>query len=150
MFKHVAVLRLADRVPANLFPADNRNKLREEFADYQVSADLPSHTGWLDTFWGEMGKLMETGEPRFPLLSWLMTTLLVVPAGNASSERVFSQVRKIATNFGRDMLCALLSVRWNVDDRQQASRGGHWFWNCEFRNSNTRSPFDRFVPCICL
>ena len=37
-----------------------------------------------------------------------MTTLLVVPAGNGSSERVFSQVRKIATNFrselGRDTL----------------------------------------------
>ena len=66
---------------------------------------------------GEMGKLMEleAGEPRFPDMSQLMTTLLVVPAGNASSERVFSQVRKIATNF-RSELCALLSVKWNVDD----------------------------------
>ena len=107
MFTPIAVLRLADRVPDNLFPADNHNKLREEFADYQVSADLPSHTGRLDTFWGEMGKLVEAGEPRFPHLSRLMTTLLVVglPAGNAS-ERVFSHVRNIATNFrselGRD------------------------------------------------
>ena len=169
MFTHVAVLRLADRVPDNLF-------LREEFADYQVSADLPSHTGRLDTFWGEMGNLVEAGEPRFPHLSRLMTTLLVVPAGNASSERVFSQVRKIATNFrselGRDTLCALLSVKWNVDDsatsftcsaklvRSAKSatyryNQGHWFWNCEFRNS-TRSPCDRamylFVKCcvFCL
>ena len=63
--------------------------------------------GWTPSG-GEMGKLVEAGELRFPHLSRLMTTLLVVPAGNASSERVFSQVRKIATNFrselGRDTL----------------------------------------------
>lgn len=39
---------------------------------------------------------------------------------NTSSERVFSQVRKIAPSFrselGRDTLCALLSVKWNSDD----------------------------------
>ena len=64
---------------------------------------------------GEMGKLMEAGEPRFPHLSRLMTTLLVVPTGNASSEIVSSQVRKIATNF-RSELCRALSVKWNVDD----------------------------------
>ena len=93
--------------------------------------------GWTPSG-GEMGKLVEAGEPRFPHLSRLMTTLLVLPAGNASSKIVCSQVRKIATNFrselGRDTLflrrpsmsyfeletdglyCALLSVKCNVDD----------------------------------
>ena len=107
--------------------------------------------GRLDTFWGELGKLMEAGEPRFPHLSRLMTTLLVVPAGNASSEIVCSHVRKIATNF-RSELCALLSVKWNVDDSATSCtcsaklirsaksatysyNQGHRFWNCEFRIS---------------
>ena len=80
---------------------------------------------------GEMGKLMEAGEPRFPHLSRLMTTLLVVPAGNASSERVFSQVRKIATNF-RSELCALFNVKWNT--RQQLHVLGKVNSVCEVGN----------------
>ena len=114
---------MADRLPANIFPVDNRDALREEFSDYQLSSDLPRYDktadSRLDTFWGQMGKLTHAGERRFPHLSGLMKVLLVVPAGNASSERVFSQVRKISTCFrselGRDTICALLNVKWNSD-----------------------------------
>ena len=114
---------MADRLPAEVYPRDNRDALREEFVEYQVSADLPPFTkttdSRLDTFWGEMGRLSQAGEVRFPHLAALMKVLLVVPAGNASSERVSSQVRKICTSFrselGRDTLCALLSVKWNSD-----------------------------------
>ena len=70
MFTHVAVLavlRLADRIPANLFPADKNDKLREEFADYQVSADLPSHTGRLDTFWGRCGSWWKQASRDSPI-----------------------------------------------------------------------------------
>ena len=54
-----------------------------------------------------------------------MTTLLVVPAGNASSERVFSQVRKIATNFrselGRDAN-AMRSAQRQVERRRLGNK----------------------------
>ena len=65
MKKKVAFLRLADRVPASLLPADNHHTkimLRGELADYQVSANQPLHTGRVNTLWGEIGKLVAAGD----------------------------------------------------------------------------------------
>ena len=78
-----------DRLPAEVYPRDNRDALREEFVDHQVLTDLPPSTktadGRLDTFWGGMGRLSQAGEVRFPRLSALMKVLLVVRATRAVS-----------------------------------------------------------------
>ena len=57
-------------------------------------------------------------KPRFFVLSKLAKTLLVLPNSNADSERAFSLVKKIATEFradlNKDTLCALLSCKMNT------------------------------------
>ena len=59
--------------------------------------------------------------PRFPLMKKLFSVLLCLPHTNADNERVFSQVRKINTEYRKCMGCetltALLHVKINCDDR---------------------------------
>ncbi|KAJ7341619.1 hypothetical protein JRQ81_005941, partial [Phrynocephalus forsythii] len=66
----------------------------------------------IDTFWGLLGK-----EVRFSELPRLMKALLCLPHSNASSERVFSMVRKIVTenrmSLDNSTVCALLSCKIN-------------------------------------
>ena len=62
----VSVLSMADRMPANIFPDENMDVLREEFSDYQLSTDLPSYDKTadcrLESIWGQMGDLTHVGE----------------------------------------------------------------------------------------
>ena len=62
-----------------------------------------------------------SGTSRFALLAKVMLAFLVVPLSNASSERAFSMVRKIETDFRSELAqgttCALLSVKMNTDVR---------------------------------
>lgn len=98
-----------------LFPqlSLNEDRLREEFIDYQVtdSKHLPQE-GRIDRFWDLLGK-----DVRFRELTRLMKALLCIPHSNASSERVFSMVRKIVTEnrmaFDNSTVCALLSCKIN-------------------------------------
>ena len=101
------------------------NKLQDEFSDYQLTSldELPLCTSPvtdIGTFWGEMSKLHDIflNKPRFFVLSKLAKTLLVLPNSNADSERAFSLVKKIATEFradlNKDTLCALLSCKMNT------------------------------------
>ncbi|XDV29591.1 hypothetical protein PO909_032694 [Leuciscus waleckii] len=89
------------------------DKMREEFTDYQVtdSKQLPQEER-IDRFWGLVGKDM-----RFSELPKLMKALLCIPHSNASSERVFSMVRKIVTEnrmtLDNRTVCALLSCKIN-------------------------------------
>ncbi|KAJ7332053.1 hypothetical protein JRQ81_014233, partial [Phrynocephalus forsythii] len=61
-----------------------------------------------DRFWGLLWK-----DVRFSELPRLMKVLLCIPHSNASSERVFSMVRKIVTenrmSLDNSTVCALLS-----------------------------------------
>ena len=89
------------------------SSLREEVVEYQVvdRAELPEETR-VDRFWALIGK-----DGRFKNLAQLMMALLCIPHSNASSERVFSMVRKIVTEnrTRRDnsTLCSLLSCKIN-------------------------------------
>jgi len=66
----------------------------------------------------ENNKVVVENKPRFFVLSKLAKTLLVLPNSNADSERAFSLVKKIATEFradlNKDTLCALLSCKMNT------------------------------------
>ena len=87
--------------------------LREEVVEYQVvdRAELPEEAR-IDRFWAIMGK-----DARFKNLSKLMKALLCIQHSNASSERVFSMVRKIVTEkrmrMDNSTLCSLLSCKLN-------------------------------------
>lgn len=60
-----------------------------------------------------------SNKARFIVLSKLAKTMLVLPNSNADSERAFSLVKKIATEFradlNKDTLCALLSCKMNTN-----------------------------------
>ncbi|XP_054601663.1 uncharacterized protein [Nothobranchius furzeri] len=91
----------------------SEDRLREELIDYQVtdSKQLPQEDN-IDRFWGLLGK-----DVRFSELPRLMKALLCIPHSNASSERVFSMVRKIVTenrmSLDNSTVCALLSCKIN-------------------------------------
>ena len=59
----------------------------------------------IEQFWGEMGKLDDifSGTKRFCVLSKLAKTLLVLPNSYADSERAFSIIKKIHTEFRSDL-----------------------------------------------
>ena len=73
----------------------------------------------IEQFWGEMGNLDDifSGTKRFDVLSKLAKTLLVLQNSNADSERGFSIIKKIHTEFRSDLnndtICGLLSCKFN-------------------------------------
>ena len=100
-----------------------RDALRLEFTAYQLDDDrtLPTYVRdetRLDAFWGDMSERRDgSGTARFALLAKVM--LAECPL--AGSERAFSMVRKIETDFRSELAqgttCALLSVKMNTDVR---------------------------------
>ena len=125
-----AVMRLARRfstaVPSELFDV-----LQEEVLDYKLSpqSDFPNvdkegkerHEDYeLCSYWQSVGEMKTLcGTTRFPNLPKLSKCLLALPVSNAETERVFSIVRKIVTDYRSQMdqstLCALISCKVNND-----------------------------------
>ena len=92
------------------------------------------------------------GKVRFPQLAALMKVLLVVPAGNASSERVFSQVWKICVlqlRAGTGHF-ALLSVKWNSDCSQMLRAAKSATANYNLAHSQTHSSWTNTMICANL
>ena len=114
----IAVLFLGDRF--KLFNEKELDDLSEEFLDYQLSpAETLPDTTSLDRFWGEMGEMKEifTSKLRYPKLTKLAKCCLVIPVANADSERMFSMMGKVCTEFRselqNDTVCALLTTKQN-------------------------------------
>ena len=67
----------------------------------------------------DIAKFWSSQRSSYPALSKLMCTVVCVPHSNASSERVFSMLKKIYTE-QRSELCSdtinsLLSIKMNID-----------------------------------
>uniref|UniRef100_H2ZUA5 HAT C-terminal dimerisation domain-containing protein n=1 Tax=Latimeria chalumnae TaxID=7897 RepID=H2ZUA5_LATCH len=109
------VINVAKRSP-QVIQEKQLDKLREEFTDYQLTepGELPSEEK-LDLYWGKVSQMKAAGEPRFPTLSRLMKTLLVIPHSNASSERIFSLNTDFRGDLGKDTIHSLLSCKVNND-----------------------------------
>ena len=124
------ILRLAGRFTA----ATRRDCLDalEETLDYILlpSSSLPSvrcendeeqsKNDELCAYWTQFGKMSTLmGTARFPNLSRLAKCILALPVSNAETERVFSIVRKIVTDYRTQIdqrtLCALLACKMNND-----------------------------------
>ncbi|XP_034065806.1 uncharacterized protein LOC117542322 [Gymnodraco acuticeps] len=92
-------LYFVDRFP-ELLPyngPDERDKLGEEFLDYQsMDIAMPEDPATFDieNFWGNMASMKNkvTGMSRFGRLSRIAKLVLVLPHSNADAERVFSVV----------------------------------------------------------
>lgn len=125
-----AVLRLARRFPAAV-SEDNFDCLEEEVLDYVLASSAvmpsvhkddgkPTKSEELCKYWQEVGSMKTLqGDDRFPSLFLLAKCLLSLPVSNADTERVFSIVRKIITDYRTEMeqstLCALLTCKMNCD-----------------------------------
>lgn len=125
-----AVLRLARQFPAAL-AEDKFDDLEEEVLDYVLTSSTvlpsvhrdegePTKSAELCAYWQAIGDIKTLqGEARFPSLVSLAKCLLSLPVSNADTERVFSIVRKIVTDYRTEMeqdtLCALLTCKINCD-----------------------------------
>ncbi|XP_061885006.1 uncharacterized protein LOC133635755 [Entelurus aequoreus] len=109
-FSPNSVIELGKSLPQLRLDLDS---LWDEVVAYQVLGreDLPKEAR-IDRFWAMLGR-----GGRFQTLLHLMKALLCVPHSNASSERVFSMVRKIVTENRTTMdnstLNSLLSCKLN-------------------------------------
>ncbi|XP_071058185.1 uncharacterized protein [Pseudochaenichthys georgianus] len=109
-------LYFVDRFP-ELLPyngPDERDKLGEEFLDYQsMDIAMPEDPATFDieNFWGNMASMKNkvTGMSRFGRLSRIAKLVLVLPHSNADAERVFSVVglnkSKTRNSLALDELC---------------------------------------------
>ena len=112
------VVQLARQLP-QVVQCEHLENLGQEWLDYQLmeDAELPTQEP-LDHFWGTVSKLkLADGTTRFPTLGKLMKALMCIPHSNASSERAFSMMKKVTTEFrselGQDTLCAIMALKYN-------------------------------------
>ena len=116
-----------DRLVKRFQPSADVDSLLMELRDYQSlpEAQLPPQPSResLEIFWASMGALPKPGggigDIRFPTLTQLCKTLLVLPHSTADPERLFSIIRKIETSQRSSLLpstvCDILSVKINHD-----------------------------------
>lgn len=78
------------------------DQLQTEFSEFQAYK-IPSHIleeKRIDVQWIKIGAIEnEISEKKFLRLSKVMLSILTLPHSNAECERIFSQVRKIKTDF---------------------------------------------------
>ena len=122
-----AVFRSAKRFSV-VVPEDKFDALEAEVLDYSMAPELPSEprdegkpTNSAE-LWGNIGilKTLE-GTDRFLYLVRLAKCILALPHSNADTERVFSIVRKIVTDYRTELdqstLCAPVACKMNCDDK---------------------------------
>ena len=118
---YTSIVRLSEHFKVDV----DQEHLKDEWDDFLLMPDdfLPQ-TGnevSVDIFWGKVFKLKTVlNVDRFPNMKKVYATLLCLPHSNADSERVFSHVRKVHTEYrktmGIDTLTSYLQVKLNCDD----------------------------------
>ena len=115
---------------AALKPYCTMDELEEQFSNIQVE-DLSSvlQLDRADEQWAMIGKITDvTGNLRYPDLTKLAQSVLLIPHSNASCERVFSNVRKVRTDFRGSMsastLEAICTVKMDMQNSQTSCYEG--------------------------
>ena len=94
-----SVITLTKQFP-NIISESMLDDLHSEWNEYKY-VKLPTHVTEcprVDHYWHEVSLLTDSsGKRRFTLLPKLMKCMLVLPHGNADSERLFSHVTLIKT-----------------------------------------------------
>lgn len=100
------------------------NSVEDEFTDYSLSpsSDLPPYSkdgSLLDFCYSMADMTLPSGDKRYQYLPDLAIVALTLPHSNAATERCFSIVRKVQTDFrgnlSNETLGSLLSVKLNSD-----------------------------------
>ena len=114
------VLAAADCLPQVVQP-DCRSLLQEEFMDYCVSP-LPANVKcirYVDAYWHAVSQIMDlSGQCAcYPTVTQLAKAILIIPHGNADTERLFSHVglnkTKHRNSLALTTLNSLLTVQFN-------------------------------------
>ena len=91
------------------------DQVEHQFLRYQVDT-LNVKSVRIDEKWGEL-------KDRYPLLCEVMLAVLTIPQGNADSERVFSAVRHVDTDFrqrmSNELMDALMVVKRHLVVRNE-------------------------------
>ena len=107
------VLHVASHLP-QVIRDEDQAQLHEEFMDYctsELPPDFtPTSTHEIDAYWHKIGQLKDTcGKLRYPLLTRLAKSVLIIPHGNADVERMFSHMglnkTKVQNSLGVDTNC---------------------------------------------
>jgi hypothetical protein len=113
-----SVISLAKHFP-NIIPESMLDDLHSEWNKYKY-LKLPSNITEcrVDCYWNQISLLVNSnGRKRFTLLPKLMKCMLMLPHGNADSERLFSQVNLIKTKqrnrIETKLMNALLTLKCN-------------------------------------
>ncbi|MGH0133285.1 UNVERIFIED_CONTAM: hypothetical protein FKN15_039742 [Acipenser sinensis] len=115
LLKHAEVADISQRVNVkfesvlyfvrrfDLVSVDRLDHLENEFVAYQVE-NIPEdilRSDRADVSWYKIGRIFNpvTSQPKFALLAMVMLTVLIILHSNADTERIFSIVRKVQTEF---------------------------------------------------
>jgi hypothetical protein len=113
--------------PSSSGEEDGYDILEIEFLKYQVDK-LPENIlkcERADVQWHQLGQMKDyEANLKYSNLSRVMLAILVIPHSNADSERVFSAVRRIQTEFrpnmGRELLESLVVCKSNMNSKGTA------------------------------
>ncbi|PIK39992.1 hypothetical protein BSL78_23160 [Apostichopus japonicus] len=103
-----SVLYFVDRFK---FMQDELDDLQVEFAHYQVDDELDMSESTADYFWAQLPQQKDkaTGAVKYKHLPRVMLMILTIDHSNAQDERIFSVVRKNATEFRPNLSTEVLS-----------------------------------------
>ena len=103
---------------------DEIHILMEEFMDYCISplSSAVKSINQVDQYWHAVSRIQNlTGATCYPTLSTLTKAILVIPHGNADTERLFSHVglnkTKLRNSLSISTLNALLMVPFNRQEK---------------------------------
>ena len=118
------VLGAAECVP-QVVQVGDKPSLQEEFMDFCTSPLPPKVTAIteVDKYWHAISQIKDCLETvyRYSTLAKLAKTILVIPHGNAYTERLFSHIGlnkiKYRNRLGISTLKSLLTVQFNVPQK---------------------------------
>lgn len=116
------VLHVASNLPQVISEVE-KPLLREEFMDYCMSKlpqSFSSSEMSIDSYWHKVGEIKDDSELKYPILTKLAKSVLIIPHGNADIERLFSHMglnkTKLRNSLGVETLTALLQLQFNVKE----------------------------------
>ena len=113
------VLAVAECLP-QVVKLNEKPSLQEEHMDYcmlPLPVSIKTEKA-VDKFWHAVSEIQDiSGQKRYPILTKLAKAVLIIPHGNADTERLFSHVGLNKTKHRNCLgLPALLSVQFNIPE----------------------------------
>ena len=118
------VLLAADSLP-QVIKDNEKSALQEEYMDF-CTLPMPSDVKAIkevDAYWHAVSQVKDLSDSdlRYPLLTRFVKAILIIPHGNADTERLFSHIglnkTKHRNSLSIDTLNSLLTIQFNVPQK---------------------------------